>query len=574
MRALLIAASAFAVYANATTTIAPEYNRMVHWGLMGTAALLAFDGGGPAWRRRAIDLGLAALLLVSTIFLIVDYPDYLRRTGLVTTAELLFGLVMVALVLETTRRIVGWFLVLMVVAALAYALLGQHLTGIFAHRGYDLSRLVGALFLGSNGIYGLPMEISATFVIMFVIFGELLSRSGGDRWFMDLAFALTGRFRGGTAMSAVGGSALMGMISGSPVGCVVTVGNLTIPLMHKSGFDREFAGATVAVASTAAMFTPPLMGAGAFLIAEFLQVPYRDVAKAAILPAALFYFSLLLTVYLHAVRSGMTTNRDEPRPRLGSTLAQYGHMVPPVVVLVLLIYQGRSLMLAAFWSILLTLGCSLLRARTRIDVPRLATALEQAARNVVPIAVACAGAGIIEAVINLTGLGFTFSNVLIGLSAGQPFVLLLLVMLAALLLGLPLPPTAVYLVLAGLTVPALVNAGFEPMAAHFFIFFYSSMGAITPPVALAAYAAAALSGADVDRTGWLGFRLGLAGYLIPFLCMYFSGLLLIGGAGAILAGTVVGVVVIAAASLVVHALNRYSRNSASTSRARSSSAAR
>jgi TRAP-type uncharacterized transport system fused permease subunit len=249
-------------------------------------------------------------------------------------------------------------------------------------------------------------------------------------------------------------------------------------------------------------------------------------------------------------------------------------MVPPVVVLVLLIYQGRSLMLAAFWSILLTLGFSLLRARTRIDVPTLVTALEQAARNVVPIAVACAGAGIIEAVINLTGLGFTFSNVLIGLSAGQPFVLLLLVMLAALLLGLPLPPTAVYLILAGLTVPAMVNAGFEPMAAHFFIFFYSSMGAITPPVALAAYAAAALSGADVDRTGWLGFRLGLAGYLIPFLCMYFSGLLLIGGAGAILAGTAVGAVVIAAASVLVHAINRYSRNSASTSRARSSSAAR
>ena len=574
IRALLIAASAFALYANATTTIAPEYNRMVHWGLMGTAALLAFDGGAPGGRRRAIDLGLAALLLVSTIFLIVDYPDYLQRTGLVTTAELVFGLVMIALVLEATRRVVGWFLVWMVVAALAYALLGQHLTGLFAHRGYDLSRLVGALYLGSNGVYGLPMEISATFVIMFVIFGELLSRSGGDRWFMDLAFALTGRVRGGTAMSAVGGSALMGMISGSPVGCVVTVGNLTIPLMHRSGFDREFAGATVAVASTASMFTPPLMGAGAFLIAEFLQVPYSDVAKAAILPAALFYFSLLLTVYLHAVQSGMTTDRAEPRPRLGATLAQYGHMVPPVVVLVLLIYQGRSLMLAAFWSILLTLGFSLLRARTRIDVPTLVTALEQAARNVVPIAVACAGAGIIEAVINLTGLGFTFSNVLIGLSAGQPFVLLLLVMLAALLLGLPLPPTAVYLILAGLTVPAMVNAGFEPMAAHFFIFFYSSMGAITPPVALAAYAAAALSGADVDRTGWLGFRLGLAGYLIPFLCMYFSGLLLIGGAGAILAGTAVGAVVIAAASVLVHAINRYSRNSASTSRARSSSAAR
>ena len=557
IRALLIATSAFALYANATTTIAPEYNRMVHWGLTGAIALLAFGRpAAPTRTRMRVDAVLAALLGASTVFLILDYPDYLQRTGLVTTAELVFGLVMVALVLEATRRVVGWFLVLMVVAALAYALLGQHLTGIFAHRGYDLSRLVGALYLGSNGVYGLPMEISATFVIMFVIFGELLSRSGGDRWFMDLALAATGRVRGGPAMSAVGGSALMGMISGSPVGCVVTVGNLTIPLMHKTGFDREFAGATVAVAATAAMFTPPLMGAGAFLIAEFLQVPYRDVAKAAILPAALFYLSLVVTIYLHTVQVGVKAHRDQPRPRLRATLAQYGHMVPPVVVLLALIYMGRSLMLAAFWSILLTIGCSLLRAHTRIDGSRLLVSLAQAARNVVPIAVACAGAGIIEAVINLTGLGFTFSNVLIGLSAGQPFVLLLLVMAASLLLGLPLPPTAVYLVLAGLTVPAMVNAGFEPMAAHFFIFFYSAMGAITPPVALAAYAAAALSGADVDRTGWLGFRLGLAGYVIPFLCMYFSGLLLIGTAGTITLEVLIGVAVIAAAAVLVHLVNR------------------
>ena len=556
-RALLITASVFALYANATTAITPEYNRMVHWGLMGAVAFVAFGHRHPPARRtRLVDWCLATLLGASTAFLILDYPDYLQRTGVVTTAELIFGLVMIALVLEATRRVVGWFLVLMVVAALVYALFGQHLTGVFAHRGYDLSRLVGALYLGSTGIYGLPIEISATFVIMFVIFGELLSRSGGDRWFMDLALALTGRIRGGAALSAVGGSALMGMISGSPVACVVTVGNLTIPLMQKTGFDREFSGAAVAVAATASMFTPPLMGAGAFLIAEFLQVPYREVAKAAILPAVLFYFSLLVTVYLRARGSELGTAAAELRPQLRATLARYGHMVPPVIVLLVLIYMGRSLMQAAFWSIVLTLACSMLRAHTRMTAQGALAALEAAARGVVPIAVACAGAGIIEAVINLTGLGFTFSDVLIGMSGGQPFLLLLLVMAAALLLGLALPPTAVYLVLAGLTVPAMVNAGFEPMAAHFFIFFYSSMGAVTPPVALAAYAAAALSGADVDRTGWLAFRLGLAGYVIPFLCMYFSGLLLVGTASAVVIETIIALAVIGAASIAVHAVNR------------------
>jgi TRAP transporter 4TM/12TM fusion protein len=555
LHVLLISASAFAIYANATTAIAPEYNRMVHWGLTGMVALLAFGRRDAAsTMSRAVDVGLAALLGASTVFLILDYPSYIARTGIVTTAELVFGIVMIALVLEATRRAVGWFLVVLVVVAIVYALAGQHLTGVFAHRGYDLSRLVGALYLGSNGIYGLPMEISATFVIMFVIFGELLSRSGGDRWFMDMALGLTGRFRGGAGMSAVGGSALVGMISGSPVGCVVTVGNFTIPLMQKAGFGRDFSAATVAVAATAAMFTPPLMGAGAFLIAEFLQVPYREVAKAAIIPAALFYLSLIITVYLAAVQLGVRGDQGE-RPRIGRTLADYGHMIPPVVVLLVLIYMGRSLMQAAFWSIVLTLACSLLRAHTRIGVSRLLTALREAALSVVPIAVACAGAGIIEAVINLTGIGFTLSDVLIGMSAGEPFVLLLLVMGAALLLGLPLPPTAVYLVLAGLTVPAMVRAGFEPMAAHFFVFFYSSMGAITPPVALAAYAAAALSGGDVDRTGWLGFRLGLAGYVIPFLCMYFSGILLIGTPTTIVTGLSVSLAIVVPTAFLVHLVN-------------------
>ena len=357
-------------------------------------------------------------------------------------------------------------------------------------------------------------------------------------------------------MSAVGGSALMGMISGSPVGCVVTVGNFTIPLMHRAGFGREFAGATVAVAATAAMFTPPLMGAGAFLIAEFLRIPYSEVAKAAILPAVLFYVSLVATVYFWAVRLGITNDPDDARPDIGGTLAQYGHMVPPVIVLVALIYMGRSLMQAAFWSIVLTLACAMLRAHTRVGLPRFFTSLEEGARGVVPIAVACASAGIIEAIINLTGMGFTLSDVLIGMSQGQPFVLLLLVMGVAILLGLALPPTAVYLILAGLTVPAMTAAGFEPLAGHLFVFFYSSMGAVTPPVALAAYAAAALSDADVDRTGWLAFRLGLAGYVIPFLCMYYSGLLLIGSAGAILIATVLSVAIILAASVLVHFINR------------------
>jgi TRAP transporter 4TM/12TM fusion protein len=557
VRPLLVATSAFALYANATTDLAPEYNRMVHWGLMGAVALVTYAGSATAAHtRRVADWLLAALLGASTIFLIVDYPAYVARTGIVTTAELVAGVVMIVLVLEATRRIVGWFLVLMVLAALAYALFGQHLTGLFAHRGYDLSRLVGSLYLGSSGIYGLPIEISATFVIMFVLFGALLSQSGGDRWFMDLALALTGRVRGGAAISAVTSSGLMGMISGSPVACVVTVGNFTIPLMTRTGFGRDFAGATVAVASTASMFTPPLMGAGAFLIAEYLQVPYSEVAQAAILPAALFYVALIATVYLWAMQRGIAPDRETPLPTVGRTLVQYGHMAPPVIALVALIYVGRSLMQAAFWSIVLILVCSLLRAHTRIGLARLVGALEDGGRGVVAIAVACAAAGIIVGVINLTGIGFTLSATLTTLAQGQPLLLLALIMTTAILLGMAIPPTAVYLVLAGLSAPAMTTAGFEPMAAHFFLFFFSSMGAITPPVALAAYAAAAISGADIGRTGWLAFRLGLAGYLIPFLCMYYSGLLLIGSAATVLWAATVALALVLATSVAVHVVNR------------------
>jgi TRAP transporter 4TM/12TM fusion protein len=550
VKVILVATSAFAVFANATTILAPEYNRMVHWGLMGTATLLAFGHGGKAGPRR-IDLLLTALFIASTVFVIWDYPSYIQRTGIVTTAEVVFGIIMVVLVLETTRRTVGLFLAAMVVVFIGYALVGQHLSGLFAHRGYDASRLVGSLYLGSSSIYGLPMEISATFVIMFVLFGALLTYTGGDRWFMDLSLRLTGRLRGGPGLSAIISSALVGMISGSPVANVVITGNLTIPMMRRVGFEPHFAGATVAVASTAAMFTPPLMGAGAFLIAEFLQVAYRDVAMAAILPAALFYISLVAVVYLRAVQLGIKAASDEPLPVLRRTIAQYGHMIPPVIVLVALVLSGRSLMQAACWSILLTLGCSLLRSHTRITLTKLFAALEEGGRGVVAIAVACASAGIIVGIINLTGLGFTLSAALTLLADGRPLLLLALVMVAALLLGMAIPPTAVYIVLAGLSVPAMTAAGFEPLASHFFIFFYSSMGAVTPPVALAAYAAAALAGSDVNRTGWTAFALGLAGYLIPFLAMYYTGLLLIGDAAGIVTAFVIalGVVVIGAVGL-------------------------
>ncbi len=550
VRLILIGASVFALYANAFSVLAPTYNRMVHWGLLATVVFIIYRRDRSAQGNpRIADIALAALTLASSIFAIVDWSYYIERTGLVTQWELVSGVLMVLLVLEATRRTIGRFLPFLVVIFLLYAIFGRFAPGIFLHKGYSLSRLVGTLYLGNGGIYGLPMEISATYVIMFVLFGMLLMRSGGDRWFIDLSYTLTGRLRGGPALSAILSSGIMGMLTGSPVANVVTTGNFTIPLMKRSGFSSQMAGAISAVASTAGMFTPPLMGAGAFLIAQFLNVPYVDVAKAAVFPAALFFLSLMAVVYVTAWREDLRVHAEESMPKIGQTLIQYGHMSPPLIFLVVLIFTGRSLMLSAFWAMGLTVGLSLLRSYTRISLSKLISALEEAASKTVPIATACASAGIIVGIINLTGLGFTLSGALTGLAEGQPVLLLAVAMVACLCLGMAVPPTAVYIIMAGLTVPAMVSAGFTPLACHFFIFFCSSIGAITPPVALAAYAAAAIAGSDVNRTGFTAFRLGIAGYLIPFLVIYWPGLMMVGEWGEIFLALIISIVMVLAAAL-------------------------
>ena len=560
VRLILIGTSVFALYANSLSVLAPTYNRMVHWGLLATVVFLIYRRDSSAqYNPRMTDLALAAFTLATSVFVIVDWSYYIERTGLVTNWELVSGVLMVLLLLEATRRTIGRFLPLLVVIFLLYAIFGRWAPGIFLHKGYGLSRLVGTLYLGNGGIYGLPMEISATYVIMFVMFGMLLMRSGGDRWFIDLSYTLTGRLRGGPALSAILSSGIMGMLTGSPVANVVTTGNFTIPLMKRSGFAPQMAGAISAVASTAGMFTPPLMGAGAFLIAEFLNIAYVEVAKAAVIPAALFFLSLMAVVYFTAWREDLRVQAGESVPKLGQTLIRYGHMSPPLVFLVFLIFSGRSLMLSAFWAMGLTVGLSLLRSHTRISLSKLISALEEAAFKTIPIATACASAGIIVGIINLTGLGFTLSGALTGLAEGQPVLLLGVAMAACLCLGMAVPPTAVYIIMAGLTVPAMVAAGFNPLACHFFIFFCSSIGAITPPVALAAYAASAIAGSDVNKTGFTAFRLGIAGYLIPFLVIYWNGLMMVGGWGEILTALIVGIVTILAAAFGLELLGHLRR---------------
>ncbi len=528
----LVATSLFAIYANVFHLFPPLVTRGISWGLIAVVVFLSTSERGRA-KVGLISVFLALLAALSTLLLILRWEEFASGIHDPTFIEITAALVMVFLVLEATRRMVGWFLTGVTIFFLLYALFGNYLPGPFVSKGYSVSRLASFLFWDATGIYGLPMYIAASYVILFVIFGSFLLKSGGEKWFINLSFSAVGRLRGGPALTAVVSSAIFGMMSGSPVANVVTTGSFTIPLMKKIGFKSQFAGAVEAVASTGGMFTPPIMGAAAFLMAEYVGVPYISIAIAAAVPAFLYYASLMLTVYLRAVKTSLPVISKKDIPDIMATMKDYGHLIPPIFLLIGLMFGGWSLLWSAFWSIVAMVGLAMLRRNTRMSFFEIIDALHDAGEKAVPIFVACASAGIIYGIISLTGLGFQVSSMLLSLAGGNNVLILLLTMGSALLLGFAMPPTAAYIILAALVIPSLKEAGLPLLVAHMFLFFFCSIGPITPPVALAAYSAAAIAGADPNRTGFTAVRLGLPAFIIPFLFAYCPPLLLMGSASQV-----------------------------------------
>jgi TRAP transporter 4TM/12TM fusion protein len=490
------------------------------------------------------------------------------------------GLTMVLVVLEAARRTIGILLPAVSFTFLLYAYFGPYMPGWLVHKGYDLERIVQELYVTSGGIYGIPIGVSSTFIIVFILFGTFLKGSGGGQYFIDLAYAVAGRFRGGPAKTAVLSSALMGMVSGSPVGNVVTTGTFTIPLMKSTGYTPLMAGAIEACASTGGLFTPPIMGAAAFIIAEFLGVPYVRIILAAAIPAFLFYLAVLLFVDVEAMKRGLKGLSRDQLPPLTKTLLSRIHLAIPLITLIAMLLCAYSPMKSAFWAILLLVFLGLFKRETRMGIRDLLACLQEGARNALPVASACACAGIIVGVVGLTGIGVKFSSVLLritgqisfiipylkgaGLSAQTAgsataflasFIALLLGAVAAIVLGAGVPPTAVYIIMVSLAVPAMatsleaVNVSTAALAAHFFVFHFATIGAITPPVALTAYAAAGLSGANPFKTGLTAFRIGLVGFIVPFIFAYSPSLLFEGSwfkilyALATAIGGVLGIVV-------------------------------
>ncbi len=548
------------LYAAGVSPFTALVHRPVHFGILAVLGLLGVgvrvrpqrDSAETKTRRRlTVHQLVSGILLTVAVFacgyLITQHEELVRRVGSASRWDILAGSAALVLVLELARRTVGFGLVTVALLALGYALAGPWLPGMLAHRGYGLVRIVEHLYLGTEGIWGVPLGVSADFVFLFILFGALLDVAGGGDLLIGLASRVAGRSRGGPAKTAAVASAFMGSLSGSAVANVVTTGSLTIPLMKRTGFSPSVAGAIEAAASTGGQLMPPIMGAGAFILATWTNIPYTRVALAAALPAVLYYVALFAAIHFHAGREGL--GRTERPP--GGVVSRL-HLLIPLAIIVTLLVLGRSPMRAAFWGVLSVVVSASLFSSTRLTMPKLSDALRRTIAGAVQVASACAAAGIVVGVASLTGIGLRMSELIVNLSGGYlPFALLLTAM-GSIVLGMGLPTTAAYVVLAALGAPALTELGVPLLVAHLFIFYFGAMSNVTPPVSLAGYAAAGIAGAPPMRTALLAMAMAGTGFAIPFVFVYRQTLLLSGSVFGILIDfvtTSIGVVALAAVTV-------------------------
>ena len=472
---------------------------------------------------------LDAIFIIGSVtiglYIIDQYHVLTFRDGNPNLPDMLLGVLAIILVLEATRRVIGWTLPLVAVAFVIYAYWGPNMPGVFGHRGYDWGRILQHTYTSTEGIYGLPIGVSATFVILFIIFGAILQETGAGRFFIDLAFALFGRVRGGPAKVAVVGSTLFGTISGSATANVVGTGTFTIPMMKRLGYQPTFAAAVEAVASTGGQFMPPIMGAAVFVMIEMIHVTYREIIVMALLPAILFYVAVFIAVDLEAVRLGLRGMDRSELPKATRLLAEgWPFLAPPVILVFMLMYMYWSPTKAGFWAIVSTVAVSSLKASSRLTPRQILGALRAGTMATLQVALACACAGVVVSVFTLTGLGAKVSFALLELANEALLPMLVIGMVTSILLGMGMPTTPAYIILAVLIAPSLVKAGVPQISAHLFVFYSGIISAITPPVALAAYAGAAIAKAPPLRTGFLAMRIGLAAFIVPFMFVYSPGL--------------------------------------------------
>lgn len=517
----------------ASIGVLPAYEQAaIHWGLIGTYIIitrpLKFKGG------IIIDTLLVATNVFLSYYQIVLQERFVETAGLYTNFERILSIVAIVVALEIARRAIGKVLPIISILFIAYALFGNNLSGVFKTVKFTLSRIAPYLYTSSDGLYGQTLYVSAQFIFLFVLFGAILDMTGAGEFFVNIAFALTGRVRGGPAQAAVYSSMLMGTINGSGAANVVTTGTFTIPLMKKVGFKPAFAGAVEAVASNGGQIMPPVMGAVAFLMAEMTGIEYGKIALAALPAAILYYVTLSMSVYVEANKKQVPITPENERLKPGKIMKEGWIYLVPLIVLMGMLIKGYSAQKSGFFGILVSLVIGFIKNRENMNLKRFAQALKEAASGIAPIAAACLLAGVVMGILNMTGLGLKISSIIVDLSNGHLIVALILAMLTSLLLGMGLPTSAAYMVLAILVAPAIVQMGVSQMGAHLFILYFGALSTITPPVALSTFAASGIAGSGMWETGFEAMKLAVAGFIIPFIFAYSPELLLAGEIGKII----------------------------------------
>ena len=528
--AIAITFSVFQLYTAIFGVLDAQLQRAIHLGFGLALAYLLYPFRR-AWTRdhyfHPIDIVFAVLGAATPAYLVIQYRELITRAGTVSPVDTVVGGLGILLVIEATRRVVGLPMVTVVLAFIAYAFLGPYMPGVLAHRGLTPEQLIGHLYFTTEGIFGIPLGVSSTFIFLFILFGAYLESTGLGKFFIDLANAVAGWASGGPAKVAVLSSGLMGTVSGSSVANVVGTGSLTIPMMKKLGYNANFAGAVEAAASTGGQLMPPVMGAAAFLMAEFVGVPYIDVVKAAAIPALLYFTGVWLGVHFEAKRKKLKGIPRAELPNPLTLLKERGHLAIPLVVIVYLLVAGYTPMRAALVAIFLSIFCAMLRKSTRMKPIEIVYGLERGAKGVLGVLVACASAGIIIGVVTKTGVGLRLASGLIDLAGGMLLPAMFFTMITAIVLGMGVPTTANYVITSTIAAPALEQMGVPVLAAHMFVFYFGIIADVTPPVALAAYAGAGISGGNALKTGVHASKLAIAAFIIPYVFVLSPVLLMV-----------------------------------------------
>ena len=540
-----ICLSLYQLYTAGIAALTALIQRSIHLGAILVLTFLLKPPFASARKDRlnlwvALDWILVAASIYCTAYICVNLTAIFERQGDWLAADRIVSIVGTILVLEACRRVIGVIMTGICLVAMLYAYFGPYMPELIIHKGYSIERIATTLWLTTEGIFGLPIGVAATFVFVFVLFGAFLETTGGGNFFIELAYALTGRFSGGPAKTSVVASGFMGSVSGSAVGNVVATGSFTIPMMKKVGYRPHVAGAIEAAASTGGQLMPPIMGAGAFLMAEFTNTSYLTIIKVALVPAIMYYTTVLFFVHYEAKKFGLAGQPRENLPKVGRVLKEGLHFIIPVLILIYVLVNNYSPMMAGFVAVISTLAASLAANTIRWRVapadtgqPRASTvaftvkevqeilrALEKGAKNAIMVSVACAAAGIIVGMVTLTGMGLKFSSLVLDLSLGIEVLAILLIGAASLVLGMGLPVTASYIVLATLAGPALLDMGVPLMVTHMIVFWYSQDANVTPPVSLASFAGAGVAGANPMRTAFTSWKLAKGLYIIPIVMAY------------------------------------------------------